>query len=166
MENKQQKQSLPYVEFTVEGIPGVYAVEGTDQKGFHLTYDVNQIVEAEISTGLNLFSAMRNLDQMSAGQMRAITFSLLKGEHPKIVLKEAGELLSADPPALMDAIRKVLKVKSQDEAVLESIQRLAMQNPAVVLEMFARAGVVFTLGSEAAAPPSDSDTSQSPPPVQ
>jgi len=164
-----KESKFPFVEFLVEGMPGVYAIEGAEEKGFRFTYDVNEIVSAEITTGLNLWAAVRNLDQMSAGQLRAITFALLKAAHPKITLNEAGDLLAFDPPAVIAALRKVLKVKSQDEVVLESLQRLALENPTAVLEMFSRAGVVFTLGSGgeggAGSPPTDS-SSPEPSPVQ
>jgi len=166
-----KESKFPFVEFLVEGMSGVYAVEGAEEKGFRFTYDVNEIVSAEITTGLNLWAAVRNLDQMSAGQLRAITFALLKAAHPKITLNEAADLLSFDPPAVIAALRKVLKVKSQDEVMLESLQRLALENPTAVLEMFSRAGVVFTLGSSGdgvaaeSSPPADA-SSPEPSPVQ
>lgn len=154
-EKENAKQKLPFVEFVVEGVPGVYAIEEQEAKGFRLTYDYNEICDAENLTGLNLLSAMRNLDAMSAGQMRAVLLALLKSAHPKTTLPEAGKLLSNDRESVIEALRKALKVKSSDEVVLDALARIAAENPQALVDMLAAAGIVFEVKSAEQAPAPD-----------
>lgn len=61
-----------------------------------LTFDFNQIVDAESICGCNLLSAIEWPRAMTAAQSRGLLYALLKTAHPKVLLGEAGDLLTRD----------------------------------------------------------------------
>lgn len=138
MEKQNSEPTLPYVELLVEGFPGVYAVEGKSEKGFRLTYDFNQLCEAEQATGFNLLAPLKNLPAMSAGQMRGILLGLLKTAHPKTNLQEAGMLLSKDGRAVIDAIYKALDAESGEDALFLKLSRVAVERPMELVALMSR----------------------------
>jgi len=153
--NKKQqkpKQVLPFVEFSID--PSGIDSASDPQDSYRLTFDYNEICDAEVVTGLNLLWALRNLDATSAGQMRGLVYALLKSAHPEVLLSEAGALLAADSASVINAVRKVLKVKTADEAVLESLARIAAENPQALVDMLREAGIDFEIRADEA-PASD-----------
>lgn len=120
---------------------------------YRLMYDANEIVDAETLTGLNLLHALRNLNAVSMGQLRGLLYALLKTGHPTVELKEAGELLCRpDAKTVTDAIWKVLGVKSEDEVLLETLHRIAEENPEALAAMLAKAGAQFEIKKDEVAP--------------
>lgn len=96
------------VKFKLEGDPVEYV----------LTYDFNEIVDAEAATGCNLFRAMSG--SMTATEFRALLYACLKTGHPQVLLKEAGDLVSKDRTTVMVALGKVL-AGAEEEATEETL---------------------------------------------
>lgn len=134
----EEKQEQKFVDFIVKDFPGVYSIAGKEQKGFRLTFDFNELCDAETVTGFNLLSPLKNLAAMSAGQMRGIAFSLLKTAHPKITLKEAGDLLSKDGPAVTAAVYKALDAESGEDALFLALSQMAAERPLELVTLLSR----------------------------
>ena len=89
---------------------------GAGPDNFDLTFDYNELCEVETRIGLNLNQAVMRVDLCSAGQLRGIFWALLRTAHPKLTLKQCGELLSADFQAVCKAISaEILSAMHEDE---------------------------------------------------
>lgn len=127
-----------FILLKVAGITGPYPDENGEKVAFRLTYDYDLIVEAESATGYNLLQALTNPERMSAGQLGAMAFGLLKKAHPEVTRKEVGQLLTADSEAVMDAVLQALEMPTSDEALFRVLSRVAVERPVVLVEMLAR----------------------------
>lgn len=127
-----------FILLKVNGIPGPYPDENGEKVAFRLAYDYDLIVDAESATGYNLLQALTNPDRMSAGQMRAMAFGLLKNAHPEVTVKEVGQLLTADSESVMDAVLQALEMPASDEVLFRVLSRVAVERPVVLVEMLAR----------------------------
>ena len=75
---------LPSIKFHFNG----------EDREYTLVYDYNKFCEVEAETGLNMLAAMGPGRTMSG--LRAMLYALLKTTNPKILLSEAGDMLSRD----------------------------------------------------------------------
>ena len=81
-----------------------------------LTYDFNALCEAEAETGVNLLQAMSDVRSMTAVQLRAMLYAGLKPANPLVLVKEAGELLTKDYAAVMEALIRLFAVAEVEES--------------------------------------------------
>lgn len=134
---EKQKQTLPFVEFKVDGIDPA----SDPQQSYKLTFDFNEICDAETATGFNLWAPLRNLSAMSAGQVRGLLFALLKTAHPQVTLKEAGALLTCDMLNVSDALWAVLDTQVGDKALFRSLVKISRERPELLAEMLSKLDV-------------------------
>jgi hypothetical protein len=87
-----------------------------DPQLYTLVYDFNEIADAEAVTGVNLLSAVSDMQNMSAVQLRGLLYACLKTEHPKVLVTEAGDLLSRDSMTVTKALGKVLGAAEEEKA--------------------------------------------------
>ncbi len=83
---------------------------------YSLSFDFNQICEAETVARCNLMTALAG-GGITALQTRALLYACLKTAHPQVLLSEAGWLLSQDMPKVLAALAQVLtEARSEDVA--------------------------------------------------
>jgi hypothetical protein len=95
-------------------MPRSFSIEG-DPQVYTLTFDFNQICEAEKETGINLLKPLAGAG-ISATETRALLYALLKPAHPLVLLAEAGELLNKDLPTVLSELGAMLKAAQQEQA--------------------------------------------------
>lgn len=105
---------------------------------YRIAFDANCIADAEKETGLNLLYALRNLDTMSMGQMRALLFGLSKKHNAQVLLKDAGDLLTRDDGTVWNAMKQVLDVRESDEDLLWALSRMAVERPVALVDLLAQ----------------------------
>ena len=82
---------------------------GDDPQVYTLIRDINAVCDVEAKTGLNL-SVFAFSAGLTASQERALLFAYLLKAHPKVLLSEAGDLLSRDEDKVLEALGKAMKV--------------------------------------------------------
>jgi hypothetical protein len=78
---------------------------------YPLKFDWNALVETEIESRSNLLAAIKNLDQLSGQQLRALLLGLIRGADPdcKMTLSEAGQLITfTNIVPIVDSIAQAL----------------------------------------------------------
>lgn len=79
-----------------------YSTLKVDKEEYRLGYDFNGLCDAEALTGCNLLTAMRDLGEASAGQLRGLLFAAIRAvpyegmPGSAELLKQCGDLLRAD----------------------------------------------------------------------
>ena len=85
-------KTLPNVPLTIDGVTR------------HLCFDFNAIAVAEELTGLNLLQSL-DLQNLSAVKYRALLYSTLLKENPKITIEEVGGMINLSTlPAITVAL--------------------------------------------------------------
>jgi hypothetical protein len=76
-----------------------------DGETYKLAYSFNAIALAESVSGCNLLEGLRNLSNLSAGQLRGLFYAALSVADPKITIEQAGALIAVDAThSITDAI--------------------------------------------------------------
>lgn len=154
-----------FTEVAIDGLPP--GQKGPDGKLniYRLFYDYNLIVDAEEQTKLNLLQPIYSTDRMTAGQLRALTYALLKTDNPQVELKDAGDFLGIGGDDAVQAVIKELGMQASDEALYRTLARMAIDRPAALLDMLAR---IYPLVPqlEPEAKPAAAKSSEEPPAVQ
>lgn len=73
-----------------------------------LRFDFNAFAEAEEATGQNLMAAIAAWPALNCQQMRALLYALLRPAHPKVLVGEAGGLITQDLNRVWRALREAL----------------------------------------------------------
>jgi len=98
------------IEFKIEGDPD----HGYGQGVYKLQFDFNALVRTETLTGLNLGS----IQNMTAGQTRALVYASLAKHHPKVTLEDAGGLLTRAKSEVMDALGTLFDDSASDPGAI------------------------------------------------
>lgn len=98
---------LEKVTFTLENDPQLYT----------MVYDFNRVCDAEEMLKENLFHAISNPVTMTANQCRGLVFAFLLTAHPKVLVSEAGDLLSRDSNVVTKALGKMLGASEAEPEV-------------------------------------------------
>ena len=76
---------------------------------YELRFDFNELADAEELAHCNLLATIATWPNLSCQQMRALLYALLKPTQPKLLLSDAGELLTQDMPTVYRAIKEALR---------------------------------------------------------
>lgn len=128
----ETENSKKTVEVTVDGGP---------PWPLKLTYDFNEIADAEPICGLNLLMAVGAPSRMSASQLRGLLYALLKTHNKDLTLVEAGDLMTADMRAVHSAVMECCGfdvVNPRDESFFLALERMALEQPVDLVEMLAK----------------------------
>lgn len=134
-----KRDERQYTEFPIEGMETDYPGPDGKKNVFRLFFDFNEIVDAETQSGYNLLPALYSPDRMSAGQLRAVTWALLKTAHTAVTITEAGDLLSKGVDVVRANVLHELGMQLSDEAIFGTIARMAVERPVDLVRLLARA---------------------------
>lgn len=99
MARKTAVAGVPGLDPTLPNVPLV--LNGTT---WHLAFDFNSLATVGSLTGLNLLSKL-DLQNLNAGEYRALLYSTLLKNHPDLTLEQAGSLINlASLPAITVAL--------------------------------------------------------------
>ena len=76
---------------------------------YELRFDFNELADAEPIAGCNLMAAIASWPNLSCRELRGLLYALLKPTQPKLLLGEAGGLLTQNMQASYGAIRQTLR---------------------------------------------------------
>lgn len=79
-----------------------------DSRDYTLGFDFNELADAEAVAEVNLLASVASWPNLSCRQMRGLVYALLKPAHPRVLLKEAGELLTRDMQTVYKAVKQTL----------------------------------------------------------
>ncbi|MBZ5621458.1 MAG: hypothetical protein LAQ69_22440 [Acidobacteriia bacterium] len=91
-----------------------------DPQEYRLEFDFNEVADAEPVAGCNLLAVMTRPQEMTAGQLRGLTYAALKKAHPVVTLKEAGWLITKHTAVVSDAVAAVYGFTLAGEEVDEA----------------------------------------------
>ena len=114
-------KTLPNVPLTIDG------------RTYSLCFDFNALAIAEELTGLNLLQSL-DLQNLSVVKYRALLYSTLLKENPKITIEEVGKMVTlATLPAITIALVHAW-TGSQPEVLVDKDAKDTKQNPEQPLE--------------------------------
>lgn len=79
-----------------------------DPQEYTLTYDFNEMCDAEPIVGMNLLTPIAGADLLSTRDVRGLLYALLKKAHPMVLLPEAGELMTKNLPVVTNKVIEML----------------------------------------------------------
>lgn len=85
----------------------VFKLDG-DEHEYRLAFDFNEICAAEVVAGCNLMSVLGG-HAVDAAQTRGLLYACLKKGHPRVLLAEAGGLLTRDMTTTLGALNELLR---------------------------------------------------------
>ena len=103
-----------------------------DPQLYTLTYDFNEIADAEEVANMNLLSGVAAHGQggISSAQLRGLLYALLHTAHPAVTLKEAGDLLTRDALTVTTAFAQVMvKFAEGGTGLVNGVPIIQIQEP-------------------------------------